>query len=127
MYLDTNILIYLLEGNEQYSGAIADILQDYTQNDAPLITSVITITEFLAGTSAPNTDIIHHIPGLVFHGIDERLAEEAALIQRKTNLHIGDAIHLATAIHVKADRFFTHDARLRKAAAQYFPVQNIES
>jgi len=124
LYLDTNILIYLLERHESYSAKVAEDLEAYTKTGL-LGTSTITITEFLAGTVSSNLSTIRKIPKLSFLTLDEVLAENAALLQRKTRLQIGDAIHLATAMQLQAECFFTNDKQLAKVAQAYLPVKSL--
>ncbi len=125
LYLDTNILIYLLERHEPHSTKVAEILETYTANDGALATSAITVTEFLAGTLSSNLAIIRKIPKLNFAILDEALAEKAALLQRKTKLQIGDAIHLATAVQLQVEQFFTNDKQFAKIAQAYLLVKSL--
>jgi predicted nucleic acid-binding protein len=125
MYIDTNILIYLLEQHKQYSTAAADILQAHTDGGGKLITASLTITEFMAGTTASDSSVLHRVPNLAFITLDTSLAEQAAQLQRKAKLHIGDAIHLATALQAQAECFFSNDQQLLKIAQQYLPVKSL--
>ena len=124
LYLDTNILIYLLEGHEAYAEAVASMLGEYTSSGSLLVTSTITITEFLAGTDSIGLSVLRQIPRLQFIVLDELLAERAALLKIKEGLQIGDAIHLATAIQQEAD-FFTNDKILARAAKEYTSVKTL--
>jgi len=112
LYIDTNILIYLFELHEPSSKQVASILEDHTSKGTKLVTSVITVTEFLAGTVSSNLETLHMVPNLSIIPLDERLAERAAILQRKNKVNIGDAIHLATAIHQNTEAFFTNDKLL---------------
>ena len=125
MYLDTNILIYLLEQHGTYSRQVAQALEESTQSAEKLVTSTITVTEFLAGTAASSLSTLQMIPRLLFISLDEALAEQAALLQRKNNLQIGDAIHLATAIENQAKVFFTNDKQLAKIAQRYMNIKQL--
>lgn len=125
LYIDTNILIYLLERHEPYSTKVADILDAYTKIGNVLVTSAITVTEFLAGTVSSNLATMRKVPKLRFAPLDEALAEEAALLQRKTKIQIGDAIHLATAIQLQAEYFFTNDKQLAKTVQAYLSVKSL--
>jgi predicted nucleic acid-binding protein len=124
LYLDTNILIYLLEGHETYAETVANVLEEYVLSGRSLVTSTITITEFLAGTNSVDLSTLRQIPRLQFSVLDESLAERAALLQKKDGLQIGDAIHLASAIQGEAD-FFTNDKILAKAAKRYMSVKTL--
>ncbi len=104
---------------------VANALEAYTNAGNTLVTSAIAITEFLAGTNASNLSTLQSVPKLSFVMLDEELAEKAALLQRKTRLCIGDAIHLATALQLEAEYFFTNDKQLAKVAKIYMPVKGL--
>lgn len=125
-YLDTNILIYLLEGHQQYGSQIATALEDLTEKDNFLVTSAITVTEFLAGTTSSSLNTLQLVPKLKFVMLDEVLAEQAANLQRKhSSLQIGDSIHLATALYAQSALFFTNDKQLAKVVAEYLRVRTL--
>ncbi len=126
VYLDTNILVYLLEQHAEYSQQVASTLEAAAQRGETFFSSTITITEFLAGTTSSTLDTLHRVPGLHFVALDETLAEAAALLQRKENLQIGDAIHLATALHHKASLLFTNDRQLAKVGSTYLSVKTLD-
>lgn len=124
LYVDTNILIYLLEKHEPYSTLVAEALEAHATGDNAFVTSTISVTEFLAGTTAANLATLRAIPRLHFVALDEALAEQAALLQRKTKgLQLGDAIHLAAALQQQAEQFFTNDKQLAGIAKAYIPVK----
>ncbi len=126
LYVDTNILIYLLERHERYSEAVAWELDEFAKNPgAALITSAITVAEFLAGTKATSLDILRKVPRLKFAVLDEELAEKAGKIKRQSSLQIGDAVHLATAISVSAEAFFTNDKKLANIVAKHMQVKQL--
>ncbi|MGH7233824.1 MAG: type II toxin-antitoxin system VapC family toxin [Candidatus Saccharimonadales bacterium] len=122
LYLDTNILIYLFELHEPYSKKVATTLEEFTKDNKQLVTSAITVTEFLAGTNSSNLNTLHKVPRLNIIPVDEILAEQAAILQRKTDIKIGDSIHLATAIQQQVEAFFTNDKNLTKFVEKYLPV-----
>ena len=122
LYLDTNILIYLFELHDPYSKKVAIILEEFTDSGKQLVTSAVTVTEFLAGTTLSSLETLHKVPKLNIIPVDENIAEQAAIIQRKNSIKIGDSIHLATAISQKADAFFTNDKKLIKVVDNYLSV-----
>ncbi len=125
LYLDTNILIYLFELHDPYSKKVATILEEFTESGKQLLTSAITVTEFLAGTTSSSLETLHRVPRLNIIPVDENLAEQAANLQRKNSIKIGDSIHLATAIQQKTEAFFTNDKKLTKIVEKYIPVIRI--
>lgn len=122
LYLDTNILIYLFEQHDHFSEKVADILEEYTRENRSLVTSVITVTEFLAGTNSSSLETLSQVPSLAIVNLDARLAEQAAILQRKHKIQIGDSIHLATAIQNQTKSFFTNDKVLSKVVENYMTV-----
>jgi predicted nucleic acid-binding protein len=126
LYVDTNILIYLLEKHEPYSTKAAEILDAHAAEGGKLVTSTVTITEFLAGTVSSEISTLYMVPGLEFVVLDEALAASAADMQRDSNLRIGDAIHLATAVHMRCGHFFTNDKLLAASVHKYLPVKSLQ-
>ena len=122
LYLDTNVLIYLFELHDPYSKKVATILEEFTDSGKQLVTSAVTITEFLAGTTLSSLKTLLKVPKLNIISVDENLAEQAAILQRNNSIKIGDSIHLATAIQQKAEAFFTNDKKLIKIVEKYMSV-----
>lgn len=126
LYLDTNILIYLLEGHPKYGPAVVKILEQAAADGQALSTSALTITEFLAGTKSTNAAVLDQIPRLTFVLVSEEIAKRAGLLQQNhSSLKIGDALHLATALQGKAKLFVTNDALLAKVAQHYMTTQSL--
>ncbi len=122
LYIDTNILIYLFESHDHFSKQVARVLEEFTRDNKSLVTSAITITEFLAGTDSSSLKTLQQVPNLMIVQLNENLAEAAAILQRKHKMQIGDSVHLATAIQQQAESFFTNDKKLAKIVEQYIPV-----
>lgn len=122
-YLDTNILIYLLEDISGLGTATVDILAKQLHDGRTLITSVLTITEYLAGALDPlASQTILALPDINFLPIDKSIATRAGNLQGEHNLKIGDAIHLASCLETKCQAFITNDRQLAKVAAKYTTV-----
>ncbi len=125
IYLDTNILIYLLEKHKNYSKNVATILDTYSKKGYLFLSSVITVTEFLAGTISASLDTLHQVPRFCLINLNEDLAQKAAVLQKNNHMQIGDAIHLATAIEQKTELFFTNDKILANIVKNYMSVIEI--
>lgn len=125
IYLDTNVLIYLMEDHGPISLKVADSLQSWRSNKQAFGTSVITITEFLAGTKTNDRTVLQQVPHLDFYMVDQVCAEQAASLQSHHQISIGDALHLATAILHKADCLYTNDRQLAKVAKDYLTVKTL--
>jgi len=126
LYLDTNILMYLLERQEPYSSRVATYLEEYTKgSDGQLASSAVAVTEFLAGSLSGTLDVLLSVPRLSFVELDHSMAAKAGMLQRQNSLPIGDAIHLATAILLKAEALFTNDKVFARVAEGYLPVRAV--
>lgn len=123
IYLDTNILIYVLEGGYPFTLSAARELEHAQARNQQFITSTLTITEFMAGrTESPPTHPLQTVPSLTLWPVDEAIAMRAAGLQRVHSLEIGDAVHLATSLERHCELFFTNDNVLAKVAARHGKV-----
>ena len=120
--LDTNVLIYELEGNPRYS-ALTHIIFDWIEQPGhSAVTSTVTMTELLVYpyregdeetvnavyanlVSFPNLEWIP--PGL-------EIADLAASLRAQHRLRTPDALQAATAISARATALITNDAAFRR-------------
>lgn len=121
--LDSNVLIYLLEGDARFADAAAAVIDAVARGDAEGVLASIGLVEILAGparsgdaaafelTAAGLADLAIEIVSL-----DRELAADAAWLQEALGLTVGDAVHLATARRAGATAFITNDRRLRSIA-----------
>ena len=117
--IDSMILIYLLEANENFSKPIRRQLEQAEE----LILSSLGLGEILAGFEK-KADTEGKLKFLSFIESYKKLSvvgfgKQEALIFAKLraaypSIKPPDAIHLATAISGRADAFFTHDKKLQK-------------
>lgn len=122
VYIDTNIVIYALEATPGFGRTTVDELVRLKQEGHEFVGSVLLLTEFLAGTRAGNASMLSALGLKALKTIDVIIAERAGELQRIHNLGIGDSIHLATAINLGCELFFTNDVQLGTVAAQYTEV-----
>ena len=123
-YVDTNIFIYIFEKHADFGTLSADALASYDN----LVTSTITITEALSKTTEDvSLASFTLFPKLETTSLTTLLANHAGEIRRKTNLELGDAIHLATALAANASVLITNDRKFAKIAAAYLPAETLEA
>ncbi len=122
VYVDTNILIYLLEKNERYVDGLILTMEQLLTEGQTFLTSVLTLSEFLAKRLDSSPTMFDDVQALSLAAIDETIACKAGLLQRQHTLKIGDALHLATSIERGCQTFFTNDAHLASIAAAYGKV-----
>ncbi len=115
--IDTNIFIYLLDGNSSFHNQTVQFFNFVDQKRKKILTSNITLAEILsfkAGTAQLRAlrDSLFDIPNLEIIELTNSIAIEAARIRREHKLSLPDSIQLATAIIHKADLFITNDQKL---------------
>ncbi len=132
--LDANVLIYLLEGSEEFrarAGAVVDAL-----DDGVLAASMATVgqVEILAGPARigdasifeRTADEIRSI-GLTLVPLTMAVAEDAAWLRGQRGLDLADAIHVASALAGGATAFITNDRRIRaQAGIEVFYLDDLE-
>lgn len=120
VYLDTNPLIYLTEGNVQFKASIASVFAAIDGARARLITSELALTEALvAPLRRQDTELIAIYERLFDNFVQalpisrEVLLLTARLRALTPGLRTPDAIHVATATLANADYFVTGDAGIK--------------
>jgi predicted nucleic acid-binding protein len=118
--LDANVLIYVLEGNEEY-GARARAVVDAVDGGV-LAASMATIgqIEILAGPARigdtgvfeRTADEIRSL-GITLVPLTSTVAEDAAWIRGTSGAGLADAIHVASARAAGATALITNDHRIR--------------
>jgi len=123
VYLDTNVVIYLLENHPVHGHPIAQKLTALKEEGESFVASTLLVTEFLAGTTGATFNDLSRFIDLEFKDVNLDIARQAADYQRKYGLLIGDAIHLATATELSpVSGLLTYDKQLAKAAAKHLTV-----
>lgn len=119
--IDSNVLIYLLEGSGQLADAGAELIDAIAGGQAQGVLSTLALAEICSGP-ARNDD-----PAMVDRYVDElgalenvrwvplahELAAEAAVVRGSSSMTLADAIHLASARSAGATLFVTNDRRMK--------------
>jgi predicted nucleic acid-binding protein len=117
IYFDTNIVIYVIEGYAQYAAQVQALLDAMDAGEVSVVTSELTLAEVLVGplktgnvaiqqtyrSFLTSTATVEVLP------VSRDILEEAAQLRANTKLKLPDAIHLATALRLRCDSFFTND------------------
>lgn len=105
VYLDTNAIIHLTEGNPDFKASIEWLFVEIERVGARLVTSELTSTEVLAPFRAGNDELVAAYERLLETLIEpiplgrRELFMAAKLRANTPTLRTPDALHLATAIH----------------------------
>ena len=118
--LDTAPLIYFIEENPKYVDMVDLFFEALDRRELSVVTSTITLLEVLvnpikqnnASVAAKYRDILLKARNLSLIPFTQPIAEEAARIRAIYNLHVADAIQVATAILAGASAFLTNDLKL---------------
>lgn len=124
MYVDTNILVYLLESGE-HTHVATERIAHHLKSGGSLVTSVVTLTELIAGAVQDAALSLSRMSLLQIVPLDIAMAERAGLLRRQHKLQPLDAIHLATALHAGADLIFTNDRHFAKAIKPHMPIMEL--
>lgn len=121
IYLDSNIVIYAIEGLAQYAAQVQPLLDAMDSAEVLIVTSELTLAEVLVGPlKTQNLSIqqtyrafLTTTPTLEVAPISRTVLTEAAQLRATTKLKLPDAIHLATAMQYQCDTFLTNDEAFR--------------
>jgi predicted nucleic acid-binding protein len=118
IFWDTNLFVYLFEGNATFSAQVMNLRNRMLARNDQLLTSAITLGEILVKpTQKGDTAAIAYYRHLITStAVLLPFAEEAAMIyaslRSDRSLRPPDAIQLACAAAAGVDLFITNDARL---------------
>jgi predicted nucleic acid-binding protein len=121
VYLDTNPLIYLTEGNPAFKASIEKLFAQFDKAQAQFVTSELAFTEVLVHPLRSHDTELVAIYERLFDTLVQPLPVSrevliyAAQLRADTpSLRTPDAIHLATATLAKADAFVSGDAGIKE-------------
>lgn len=123
VYLDTNAIIYLTEGNPNFKSSIKGLFVEIEQAGARLITSELIYTEALVLPFRTGDMELVMAYGRLLDALVEplplgrqELFMAARLRANTPKLRTPDSLHLATAILANADVFVTGDGGIEVPA-----------
>lgn len=118
--IDSNVLIYVLEGHERFGRKAAAVIDSIDADDVTGAMATFGEMEVLAGHARAGdasrfervADEIRSI-GLQLVPLDSSIAADAAWLRGTSSLRPGDAIHVASARNAGATVLVTNDDRIR--------------
>ncbi len=117
IFWDTNVFIYLLEGNTTFSKHVVAMRERMLSRNDELLTSWMTVAEIQVQPrkEAPELcarykDVITNVATIL--PFDERASDAYVHIRASSNVRGADAIQLACASAVGANLFVTNDKKL---------------
>ena len=119
--IDSNVLIYLLEGSGPLADASAALIDAIAAGDAQGIMSTLAIAEICSGPARADdpamveryADELASLENVRLVALTAELAAQAAIVRGSSALTIADAIHLSSARSAGATVFVTNDHRIK--------------
>jgi predicted nucleic acid-binding protein len=118
IFFDTNVFIYMFEGNEPYRTRMIEIRRRMMERGDRIVTSTMTLGELLVKpTKLGQPSLIEQYDRAVRStaevvSFDAQVAWRFASLRATHNLRSADAIQLACAAHTGVDLFLTNDQHL---------------
>ena len=122
--LDTNILIYFLEGIEPYAGKVEDLLNSFMKGEKRGVISTITLAEVLTGfyvagdeERAVKVKSLFRdlsIDGLEIVPVTFEVADLAARLRAEKGGKLPDSLIVATALNQAASVIISQDEDLQR-------------
>lgn len=115
--LDASAVIYAIEGDEDRRAEVLQHIGQAREQGADFVVSNLVRVEVRVKPIRENDaalleryDAFLATEPLIVAGIDDAIIDRATLLRARHGFRTPDAIHLATAIELKADAFLTGDA-----------------
>ena len=119
-------MIYFLDGEEPYFGALVPVFRRVQNRDLQVIISVITEAELLVRPERDdNEEARERIADLLSEDgievvpVERRIARRAAALRGRTRLKLADAIIVATAIETGCDAIVGNDGEWAKKSIDF--------
>ena len=118
VYLDTNILISLVEKNAAYHRLVHGLVRNLTREGVDLVSSEMVISECMMGAVRRENEAVLVAYERFFDGdrggidlqpVSSRVLWTAPQVSLDFKLDLPDAIHFATALDQGCDAFLTND------------------
>ena len=119
VYFDTNIFIYLLEGNVEYASQINTIYTALQNREMTACSSELLFTEILPPIVKQNNAAFEIVKGFINENffqmmpLTEDICILAGFLRSDFPMKTPDALHVATALEQNCDVFLTNDRRIK--------------
>lgn len=121
VFWDTMMFIYLLEGHEEFSDRVEELLNRSRRRRDALFSSHLALGELMAGSERFDRPLkiagvqktLKEI-GFSFLAFDQGAAKPFSILRGREKLGAADSIHLACAASAGIDLFLTGDKNLHK-------------
>ena len=121
VYFDTNIFIYILEGNADYKDISEELMELLLEGDFKAFSSQLTFAEILPllvrrGDEEIISETIEFLRDSELFSlcsVNEDISIQAGFLRGELSMKTPDALHVATALYQRCDIFLTNDQGIR--------------
>jgi len=121
IYLDANIIIYLLEGFEPFTSSLSRLLEAIEAGQVRCVTSEMTVAEVLVRPFRQESakliktyiDALNDKRLVTLQPITYQTLTDAAFTRAQTGMKLPDAIHVATAVQGGCAIFLSNDRKIK--------------
>lgn len=121
VYLDTNVLVYAVEGFDEHEAFIDELFRSIDARQLDAVTSELTLAEVLVkpleigrqDVADLYTELVRNSDRLSVLPIDRPVLLSAAHYRAELGVKLPDAIHIATAVVAGCDVFLSNDQRIK--------------
>ena len=131
VYLDSNILIYLLENSPRWGAPARSLLTACAAGQVDAVVGEAVVAEVMVGAFRSGSDDLLGKTTALFSdgpmtvvGHDGGVFLEAARIRARVGGHLIDALHVATAIAAGCDAVVSQDSRMPRIPAM--PILRVD-
>ena len=122
IFLDTAPVIYFVEKHPDFAPKAQEVFDRLDDGKMVAVVSPITLAECLVLPYKQNnaeivetfTELLANGESVLFHSIDDSVADKAASLRARYNLSLTDAFQFAVAIQTNCDAFLTNDIALKR-------------
>jgi len=126
LLLDTNVIIYFLQGINPYDSVLNQLFHFIEEGKFQAVISVITEAELLVGPIKKDDIealsriklLLHEFPNLKVIPVSRQISQLAASFRAETNLALPDALIIATAKETGCDLIIGNDQSWLKTDEQ---------
>jgi predicted nucleic acid-binding protein len=119
--IDSNVLIYLLEGSGRLADAAGELVDGIAADLAEGVLSTLALAEICAGPAGAGepalmeryADELRSLENVRLLPLSAEIAVDAAALRGSSGMSLADAIHVVSAVNSGATAFVTNDRRIK--------------